>query len=166
MTHKDLQLADVIIRPATKQDTASIVALVKGILLEYQLEFDPETSEADLNDIDATYFKSGGAFNVVEDRHGKLLGTFGVLPVDQTTCKLRKMYLAPEARGIGLGRHMLAQAIADARRMNYQTMVLETVGVMREAIRLYTRAGFRPVERAALSPRCDLSYSLDLTQKQ
>jgi GNAT superfamily N-acetyltransferase len=45
-----------------------------------------------------------------------LLGTVAVARVDDTTCKLRKMYLIPQARGIGLGQHLLEHAMGVARQ--------------------------------------------------
>jgi len=156
----------VNIRPATNQDRDRIAALVFGILTEYGLQPDAESSESDLKDIEATYLKSGGVFELVEDRRGKLLGTVGLCPVDEDTCKLRKMYLIPEARGRGLGRRMLERAIDHATRLGFKTIVLETVSVMKEAIRLYTGCGFRPSQQAAVSPRCDQVYYLDLSRRQ
>jgi hypothetical protein len=90
---------DINIRLATNQDRERVVALVFNILTEYGLQPDIESSESDLKDIEATYLKSGGVFEIVEDGRGRLLGTVGLLPVDKNTCKLRKMYLLPEARG-------------------------------------------------------------------
>jgi putative acetyltransferase len=101
-------------------------------------------------------------FEVLEDEAGNLLGTAAVCPLEDGACKLGKMYLVPEARGRGLGRLMLERAIAHARRLGFRTIILETVSVMEEAIRLYTRRGFRPLARAAASPRCGRMYFLDL----
>ncbi len=72
------------------------------------------------------------------------------------------MYLVPQVRGIGLGMHMLEHAIDFARQRGYKKMLIETVSVLKKAIRLYTRAGFEPVKQEAVSPRCDQVYSLDL----
>lgn len=158
-------MQDVTIRSATNQDKKKIIALVKSILSEYELEFDIETSESDLQDIEATYTNSGGLFAVVEDKAGNLLGTFALLRLDDKTCKLRKMYLAQQVRGLGLGRLMLERAIEAARRLRFETIVLETVSVMIEAIRLYTRMGFKPIKQEVASPRCDQVYLLSLTEQ-
>src|SRR5262249_42090024 len=118
---------DFIIRPATNADRARIFQLVDDILAEFGLRPDINSSEADLKDIEWAYFKEGGLFEVVENRDGSLLGTYGVLPMDQYTCKLRKMYLVPKARGLGLGSWMLERAVAHARGLGCHTLILETV---------------------------------------
>ncbi len=155
-------IGDILIRPAANRDGERVQTLVVSVLLEYGLQPDFESSEADLKDIESTYTNSGGMFALVEDKAGNLLGTFAVLRLDDETCKLRKMYLVPQVRGTGLGRHMLEHAIDFARRSGFKRMILETVSTMREAIRLYTRAGFEPIEQQAVSPRCDQVYSLNI----
>jgi putative acetyltransferase len=153
---------DFRIRPATNGDQQRILRLIEGILAEFGLRPDLTSSESDLNDIEGTYFKSGGRFELVEDQDGTLIGTYGVLRLDRHTCKLRKMYLVPGLRGLGIGRRMLDRAVAHAKELGCQTVILETVSSMEEAIRLYRRSGFRPIASEAESPRCDQVYSLDL----
>jgi putative acetyltransferase len=158
-------IENINIRPATNQDRERVISLVSIILPEYGLRLDLESSEADLKDIEGTYLQSGGTFEVVEDKEGHLLGTFGLYPLGGETCKLRKMYLVPQVRGIGLGRYLLEHAIAAARKLGFRVIILETVSVMKEAIRLYTRMGFKPVKREAASPRCDRVYTLNLVEQ-
>ena len=153
---------DVLIRTASNQDAWRITALVSGVLFEYGLHADPESTDADLKNIEESYIKPSGTFEVIEDRDGNLLGSFGLFPLDEDTCELRKMYFVREIRGIGLGRHVLERAADQARRLGFKRITLETAGVLKEAIRLYTRFGFVPVESDHLSARCDQAYVLDL----
>jgi hypothetical protein len=44
-----------------------VAELVFGVLAEYGLEPDPETTDADLQDIEANYLQRGGLFEVIED---------------------------------------------------------------------------------------------------
>jgi putative acetyltransferase len=154
---------DVTIRPATNQDRDKIVSLVFSVLAEFGLPSDLTSKDADLNDIEANYIQPGGVFEVLEDRSGKLIGTVGLFPVDDTTCELRKMYFIPEIRGIGLGRQVLERMIATARDLGFTRMQLETVAVLEAAVHLYKRAGFVPIKTEHVSARCDQAYGLDLT---
>ncbi len=155
--------SDVVIRSATNRDRERVVALVFGVLTEYGLPPDPESKDADLNDIEENYIRPGGVFELIEDREGNLLGTFGLCPLDKDTCELRKMYFVPQIRGIGLGRHVLERAVGYARRLGFKTIVLETNSALKEAIRLYTRFGFMPMPVEHASARCDQAYFLKLT---
>lgn len=154
--------SDVRIRAATNLDVESVKRLVFATLREYGLQPDPESTDADLSDIEESYFKRGGMFEVIEDAEGRLLGTAGIYPLDAETCELRKMYFAQKLRGRGLGRHMLERMLNNARRLGFKRMRLETASVLEAAIRLYTRSGFKPIETTHKSARCDQTYSLDL----
>jgi putative acetyltransferase len=96
------------------------------------------------------------------------LGNHGGLPLQTShgrsaTCELRKMYLRRDRRGKGLGKLMLEHALAEARRLGFGTITLETASVLKEAIGLYESYGFKPYTPAHLSSRCDQAYSLELT---
>jgi putative acetyltransferase len=72
------------------------------------------------------------------------------------------MYLAREARGRGLGKRLLARALAFARGRGYARIELETASVLRTAIAMYEAAGFRPLERRPAACRCDRAFALEL----
>jgi putative acetyltransferase len=148
------------IRPAVNADCAAARELVFGVLREHGLEPDGETTDADLYDIEKSY--SDGWFVVVEDENGVIVGSTGLYRLDAETCELRKMYLAPAARGCGLGKHLLELALEQAREMNFRRVVLETAATLQDAIRLYTRYGFRPFTPAHLAARADCAYELEL----
>jgi putative acetyltransferase len=150
------------IRSASNRDRGRVAELVFGVLAEYGLEPDPETTDADLQNIEANYLQRGGLFEVIEDNRANLLGSFGLYPVNETTCELRKMYFVPGARGLGLGKYVLERAIARARALGFKQIVLETSSKLIAANRLYTKFGFKPIESDHLAARADQAYRLDL----
>ena len=72
------------------------------------------------------------------------------------------MYLMKNARRHGVGGRLLRRALAFARARGFRRIELETAGVLKEAIALYSGAGFRPIARAHLASRCDQAFALDL----
>ena len=96
---------------------------------------------------------------------GNIVGCGGLFPVSPDSVELRKMYLLPEARGKGLGKTLLTQLLAEARRLGYKRVVLETNSVLKEAIALYRSFGFAPVARDHLADRCDQAWELSLTSQ-
>ena len=149
-------------RKATNADADSIRDLVFSVLREYRLEPDPDGTDADLLDIERNYHTRGGVFDVLEDTTGRIVGTVALLPIDASTCELRKMYLAPETRGRGAGTRLLEHALRRASELGFRRVVLETASTLKEAIALYTRYGFRPYQPPHLSKRCNSAYLLDL----
>jgi putative acetyltransferase len=153
---------EVILRPATNADAPTVRELVFGVLREFGLTPDPEHTDADLADLDKSYLSRGGRFDLLIRPDGQLLGTVGLYPVDGQTVELRKMYLRREARGQGHGRRLLEHALRQARAMGFYRMTLETASVLKDAIAMYLRYGFRPYQAEHCSPRCDQTYVLDL----
>lgn len=152
---------EIFIRAATNQDCENLKDLVFGVLREYGLEPAPEGVDKDLNDIEASYIKRGGVFELFEDGAGTLLGTVGLYPLDESQIELRKMYFAKEIRGKGLGKETLQRMIDIAREKGFKKMVLETASVLKEAIGIYKKFGFQEsIEKHAL--RCDQSFYLEL----
>jgi len=59
--------------------------------------------------------------------------------------EIKRMWVAPEARGLGLGRRLLAELETRAAARGVRTLRLETNRVLTEAISLYRSAGYREV---------------------
>ena len=60
--------------------------------------------------------------------------------------ELKRMWVAPEARGLGLGRRLLDELERLARDAGVEIVRLETNGTLTEAITLYRRSGYREVD--------------------
>jgi DNA-binding MarR family transcriptional regulator len=67
----------------------------------------------------------------------------------QTPAELKRMWVDPSSRGLGVGRRLLETLEALARENGVRVLRLETNNALREAIELYRRAGF--VEVAAFN---------------
>ena len=149
------------IRSAKIQDAAEVRKLIFDILHEHGLKPDPQSTDSDLDDIESFYLKTGGIFDVVLDEGEQIIGTLGLLALGDI-CELRKMYLHKKSRGQGLGRKLLEHAIQRARELGFHKIELETASVLKDAIRMYERYGFKPIEREHLPARCDQAYQLIL----
>lgn len=64
-----------------------------------------------------------------------------------TTCELKRLYVVPSDRGLGIGKRLLDEVLRVARAKGYKRMVLDTLPSMRTARTMYEGAGFGVVER-------------------
>jgi putative acetyltransferase len=150
------------LRLADNKDCEDVARLVYGVLKEYGLKPDPACTDADIKDIESSYFGRGGTFFVLETEDDSIVGAYGLYPIDEQICELRKMYLHKAHRGKGFGKFLLEDAITKARQLGFERMILETASVLKEAIALYKSYGFAEYKPDHLSSRCDQAFSLML----
>lgn len=82
---------------------------------------------------------------LVATLHGDPVGCGAVTFLPQRVAYIKRMWVARTVRGLGLGRRLLAELEQRARDRGVQRLQLETKDVLREAIGLYTAAGYREV---------------------
>ena len=134
------------IRPITAADNPHIAAVIRAVSAEYGLTADKGYGVADpnLDRLHETYQGAQSRYWVIEGPDGTILGGGGIAPLAGAAdvCELQKMYFLPALRGLGLGRRLVLQALAEARALGYQRCYLETTAVLREATALYESLGF------------------------
>ena len=79
----------------------------------------------------------------VAEKDGIVVGSVAMVDAGPGTGQLRWFLLAPEARGLGLGRRLLDAALGYALERGFTHVFLWSFTDLHEAIRLYERAGFR-----------------------
>ncbi len=76
---------------------------------------------------------------------GTPLGCGALRALGDGAAEIKRMYVAPGARGRGVGRAVLAGLERAARTRGWTTLRLETGPLQPEAVALYTAAGYRPI---------------------
>jgi GNAT superfamily N-acetyltransferase len=65
---------------------------------------------------------------------------------DKNTIEIKRMFVSPEARGMGLAQNILRELEVWAHDLGYSFSVLETLYKQKEAIALYQKTGYSIVE--------------------
>jgi putative acetyltransferase len=76
---------------------------------------------------------------------GRAVGCGGIARFDEARGELKRMYVEPGSRGLGLGRRLLDALEVEARRLGYVAVVLETGNLQPEALGLYTSSGYERI---------------------
>ncbi|MFJ1758867.1 GNAT family N-acetyltransferase [Amycolatopsis sp. NPDC088138] len=82
---------------------------------------------------------------LVATLHGEPVGCGALKFHGDAPAEVKRMWVAPSARGLGLGRRLLGELEARAAAHGVRTLRLETNRALAEAIGLYRAAGYREV---------------------
>lgn len=127
---------------ATAADAPQVLTLLARIWREYDFVWAPEIEFPDMFAFDDYYASPRGAFWVVRDEAGRVVGCVGVDRVDERTAEIHRLYVDAHLRGRGLGRTLVDTALAWARDQALPRMVLWSDTRFTHSHRLYERMGF------------------------
>ena len=82
---------------------------------------------------------------LVATLHSEAVGCGGLKFHDGAPAEVKRMWVAPAARGLGLGRRLLTELEAHAAAHGVTVLRLETNGTLAEAISLYHSSGYQEV---------------------
>ena len=83
----------------------------------------------------------------VAEEGEQLVGSIAIAGRTDQTAQLRWFLVSPEARGRGLGRKLLSEAVEFCRARGFRSVFLWTISELKAAARLYREAGFQLTER-------------------
>jgi ribosomal protein S18 acetylase RimI-like enzyme len=78
---------------------------------------------------------------------GTPVGCGAIRELSPGVLEIKRMWVAPGARGLGIGRHLLEALERIARRRRARLIRLDTHATLNEALRLYRKAGYRRIAR-------------------
>lgn len=83
----------------------------------------------------------------IAEAAGEPVGSVFVVKKNRTTAQLRLLLIEPHARGRGLGRRLVEECVAFARRRGYRKLILWTHENLTTARAIYAKLGFRLVKK-------------------
>lgn len=126
------------------------IAAAKALSLDYAQSLDFSLCfqgfDREFAAFPAMYAPPGGAL-VLARVDGEAAGAVGLRPLGDSwdrTCEMKRLYVRPNFRSLGLGRALAQAIIARGSDLGYRQMKLDTLASMRAAHALYEALGFVP----------------------
>lgn len=119
--------------------------LIRAYLAELPFEIDFQDLDRELAALADEYGPPHGAALLAFDDLGGAVGFVGVRAFDKVDAEMKRMYVVPEARGLGVGHSLGEAAVEAARSLGYDRLLLDTVDSMTAAIATYTALGFEGI---------------------
>jgi putative acetyltransferase len=140
-------------------ETAQAGALLgeaRALFLEYARSLDFSLCfqgfDSELQNLPGDYAPPGGTLMVaVVD--GAAAGCVALRPESGDAAEMKRLYVRPAYRGLGLGRALAEAAMSAARKLGYSRIRLDTVALsMRFAVKLYQAMGFQEIAPYTANP--------------
>lgn len=157
------------IRTILPSDNPSLAIIIRNTLAEFGANHPGTVYYDSATDHLAEVFQEPlSVYYVAEDENGKIMGGGGIFPTEglpSDTCELVRMYLLPEARGIGLGKRLLEKCLNTARDYGFRRIYLESMPELKMALKMYEKFGFNYICKPLGNSGhfgCGLYMTLDL----
>jgi ribosomal protein S18 acetylase RimI-like enzyme len=146
------QAVPIVVVPA---DTPPRIEAARALFVEYAgslgVDLAFQNFEDELRGLPGAYAPPGGRLRLA--LAGDIaVGCAALRRIDDAVCEMKRLYVAPAARGTGLGRRLALDVIEIAREIGYERMRLDTLPSMKTAQALYEQLGFREIAPYRVNP--------------
>ncbi len=134
-------------------DTREVAALFRDYAASLPVDLGFQGFDAELVDLPGKYAPPEGELLLARSGDGAALGCVALRSLESAgVCEMKRLYVRPEARGLGVGRALVAAIIAAAEQRGYAEMRLDSLPTMTEATALYRRCGFVEIPAYCYNP--------------
>jgi GNAT superfamily N-acetyltransferase len=128
------------------QDIAEAAVLFREYADWLGIDLSFQDFETELASLPGKYAPPTGELMLAYAPAGDALGCVAVRPLEATAiCEMKRLYVRPAARGLGIGAALVEAIIGCAEELGYAQMKLDTLAGMQEAFALYRRFGFSEI---------------------
>jgi GNAT superfamily N-acetyltransferase len=130
-------------------DTIRDLFLEYAELLDFDLEF--QNFKEELAGLPGEYAPPEGGL-IIAFYQGEPAGCVGLRKLEKNICEMKRLYVRPRYRAMGVGKALAESIIREAGVRGYKHMRLDTVPSMKKARGLYLSMGFKKIDPYCYNP--------------
>ena len=130
-----------ITQARTEADIASVRELFREYAASIGVDLEYQGFSSELVALPGQYAPPSGDL-LLAKVNGEVAGCVALRALDQSTLEMKRLYVQPSTRGMGLGKRLIEAAISIARQSGYAELRLDTLASMASAQGLYRTLGF------------------------
>jgi putative acetyltransferase len=131
------------------------MAAVRSLFTEYAgslgIDLSFQGFDSELEGLPGKYSQPEGTL-LIAVRDGEPCGCIALRRIDGRACEMKRLYVRPACRELGIGRELVRRLLEDAKVKGYGAMRLDTLPSMRSAIAMYRSFGFREIAPYVYNP--------------
>ncbi len=141
---------------ATTADMPTVATLFDAYVAALGIDLGFQDFETERATLPGKYAAPEGVILLAHNTQGDAIGCVALRPIPPAgVCEMKRLYVSPAARGLGLGRALIDAVLTEAERIGYREMKLDTLPHMHAALSLYKDAGFVSIDRYYDTPLAD-----------
>lgn len=144
--------------------SADAQACIARYFADLQARFDAGYDPAKGLPAGAALLKPPHGFFLIARLDGVPVGCVGLKRTNADYAEVKRMWVSPDARGLGLGRRLLAELERLALQDGVRVLRLDTNKTLTEARALYAACGYREIPDFNGEPYADFWFAKALTQ--
>jgi putative acetyltransferase len=140
-----------LLRPNSAAEWREARRLVEEYASSLNLDLSFQNFAQEMEHFENEYSAPSGAFLLAREK-GSFVGCVGLRKLSDTVGEIKRLYVAPTGRGLGLGEALVRGIVDEGKKLRYKRLVLDTLPSMLEARSLYQALGFKPVAAYRYNP--------------
>lgn len=166
-----------IIPARTSEDILAVATLFSAYVEWLNIDLTFQNFETELKDLPGKYAPPKGELWLARNAEGTPIGCIALRPLSlqpvdgidtaadkaeahaaEPFCEIKRLYVSPIARGLGLGRALIATVLSHAQTLGYREVRLDTLASMTAPLKLYREAGFIDIPPYYITPVPDTVF--------
>lgn len=128
----------------SQEDLQAAISLFRAYAISLGIDLSFQDFDTEISSMPGKYAAPAGEILLAYDTNSTPIGCVALRPLSPPeSCEMKRLYVLPQGRGLGLGRALIKALLTVATERGYKEIRLDTLKSMTAAQKLYEKEGFQ-----------------------